>query len=103
LPPLLMDRAAVEIRLGHFGAALDDANQAVRHAASQVPAGTLSSAVGHTYLTLAKALAATGRAPEARAAAKQAAEHLQRTLGEEHPDTQQALKLAAADPPKADR
>jgi serine/threonine protein kinase/tetratricopeptide (TPR) repeat protein len=103
LPPLLMDRAAVEIRLGHFGAALDDANQAVRHAASQVPAGTLSSAVGHTYLTLAKALAANGRAPEARAAAKQAAEHLQRTLGEEHPDTQQALKLAAADPPKADR
>jgi serine/threonine protein kinase/tetratricopeptide (TPR) repeat protein len=100
LPPLLMDRAAIEISLGHFGAALDDANRAVHHAASQVPDGTLSSIVGHAYLTLAKALAANDRAQEARAAAKQAAEHLKPTLGEAHPDTQQALKLALANPSK---
>ena len=53
-----------------------------------------SSDMGDAYLARGRALQALGRPEEARAAFRSAAEHLQATLGPDHPDTQMARQLA---------
>ncbi len=60
--------------------------------------GAYSSTVGHAYVNLGKALLAQGKTDEARSALRSAVEHLQDTLGPEHPDARAARQLAAFDP-----
>jgi len=55
--------------------------------------GSLSSAVGRCYLALGRALQGQGQPGEARAAFASALEHLQPTLGADHPETQDARNL----------
>lgn len=61
---------------------------------SAAPPGAFSAYAGSTYLNLGRAVQAQGKTDEARAAFRSAAEHLQTTLGPDHPDTRTARQLA---------
>jgi eukaryotic-like serine/threonine-protein kinase len=94
LPTFLVRRSDVELQIGHLDQAEADAVRALTllHASSQ--AGTFSSILGRAYLTLGHILQAQGKRGEANAAFRSAVEHLQKTLGPDHPDTSSARQLA---------
>jgi hypothetical protein len=71
-----------------------DAREAVKLIQGELPPDLFSSDVGQANLALGRALAAEGKDGEARAAMELAAEHLERTLGPDHPDTRSARNLA---------
>ena len=71
------------------------ARAAVAEAVRRAPP-TSSALHGHAYLELARALSAQGRAEEARAAARRAADELADALGPDHSATKVASALAAA-------
>jgi hypothetical protein len=62
------------------------------------PPGTFSYRTGRAYLYLARVLKAQGKEEEARAAAQNAADHLQSAAGADHPDARSARQLAGLDP-----
>jgi hypothetical protein len=78
---------------GQVPAAERDARQAVELLQAGADPGNFSSSNGRAYLALARVLSAEGKVPEARAAAQQASEQLQKTLGPQHPETQAAEEL----------
>jgi serine/threonine-protein kinase len=94
LPTFLLRRAPIALRLGRAQEAHADAVRALRMLQEAVEPGTLSSAIGRAYLTLGRALHAQGKIDEARAASATAEEHLQPSVGTDHPDTRQARQLA---------
>jgi tetratricopeptide (TPR) repeat protein len=100
LPTFLVRRSDIELQLGHADQAEADAARALRllQASSQV--GAFSSARGRAYLALGHALQAEGKGSEANAAFRSAAEHLQHTLGTDHPDTSSARQLAESELPR---
>jgi hypothetical protein len=53
--------------------------------------GAFSMNVGRSYLALGRALQAEGKPDEADAAFRSAAEHLEKTLGPDHPESRAAL------------
>ena len=94
---LLRRRSAIELQLGRADDAAADAAQCLSQLQARAQPGTYSSTLGRAYLTLGRALQAQGKREEARAAFRAASEHLQNTLGPDHPDTRGARQLAESD------
>jgi tetratricopeptide (TPR) repeat protein len=94
LPVLLTRRSAIELALDKRDAAAADAGKALELLRSSAAAGTASSDVGNAYLARGRAWQALSKPGEARAAFRSAAEHLEATLGADHPDTNTARQLA---------
>jgi serine/threonine protein kinase len=92
-------RSPLYLQLGRVQEAQADADSALRLAQKSVAPGTLTCAIGRAYLALGRALQA-GKDDEARPAFASALEHLQASLGADHPDTRTARKLAGLPPPK---
>ncbi len=94
LPIVLARRASIETDAGQLAAAERDAREALRMLRSAVRPGDFSAFIGRASLSLARALNAEGKGPEARAAAREAAEQLGKTVGIDHPETRAALELS---------
>jgi tetratricopeptide (TPR) repeat protein len=86
-------RSALLLRIGRPEAAASDAARAVALAVERTGTGSRSSFVGLAYLTLGRALAAQRRTDEAREAIESAVQHLEATLGHDHPETRSARQL----------
>lgn len=93
LARVLMPRSDIERQVGRADDAARDASRAVAilQKTTKEP-GAFSSYLGHAYYTQGLALQAQGKMQEARAAFHSAAEHLQATLGADHPDVRSALQ-----------
>ena len=96
LSSLLVLRSENALRLGRGNEAARDATRALDTLEKLDEIGTPSSNVGHAYYTLGRALQAESKAKEAGAAFRAATEHLQTTLGTDHPDTRSARALAGS-------
>jgi tetratricopeptide (TPR) repeat protein len=94
LPTLLIIRSAVELEASHPDQAAADASRALGLSQVGTTPGTLSSIQGSALLALGRALQAQGKLDEARGAFRSATEHLQSTVGPNHPDTRSARQLA---------
>jgi ATP/maltotriose-dependent transcriptional regulator MalT len=92
LPMLLVRRSAVELALGDREQAEADASRAVSLLQARLQPGTLSNNLGRAYLALARAQQSERKASEATVAFRSAAEHLEKTLGPDHPDTRSAMR-----------
>ncbi len=97
VPWLLGRRSDVELRLRRPDEAAADASRALSLLQATAQPGTFSSNLGHVYLSSGRALQALGQRDEARTAFRSAAEHLQNTLGPDHPDTRAARQFAEGD------
>jgi len=96
LPIALLRRATVNLASGHPDQAANDAQRALTLLQLASPDGEFSSDIGRAYLSLGRALQAQGKRGEASAAFRSAVDHLQNTLGADHPDTRNALQLTKA-------
>ena len=96
LPTFVLRRSDVELQLGHPDQAEADAVRAIDLLQASSRMGTFSSTLGRAYLNLGRALQSQGKLSEAHPAFQSAAEHLQKTLGPDHPDTRRALLLAGS-------
>jgi len=94
LPGLLVHRSMIRLEAGHGVEAAEDATRAVNLLKNTLNATTFSSYVGHAYYALGRALKSQGKLGEAQAAFRLAADHLQNTVGSDHPETQSARQLA---------
>jgi serine/threonine-protein kinase len=94
LPRLLVRRSTVALAAQHPDDAASDSVRAIGMLQQGVEAGKFSSHLGNAYLALGRALQALGRRKEAGAAFRSAAENLQNTVGEGHPDSREARRLA---------
>jgi serine/threonine-protein kinase len=100
LPLLLLRRATVELAASRPVPAEADAARALALLQAAIQPGAFSSYIGGAYLKLATALQAEGKIDEARAAYRSAIEHLQPTVGPDHPDLRSAqLALASLSHP----
>jgi tetratricopeptide (TPR) repeat protein len=95
LPVVLLRRATVQLASGHPAQAEADATRALALFQAAGQPGALSSYAGTAYLKLGTALQAEGKIPEALVAFRSAADHLEKTVGAEHPDTR-AAQIAVA-------
>ena len=93
LPVLLTRRSAVELGAGRMDRANVDARRALSLLQSLLGKDAFSAQIGQVYLALGRALQAQAKNDEARSAFRSAAEHLQKTLGPDHPDTHTASEL----------
>jgi serine/threonine protein kinase len=100
LPAFLTRRSDVELRLGRPDQAEADAARGLSILQASAQAGMFSSTLGHDYLALGRALQAQNKSDEAHTAFLSAAEHLQSTLGPDHPDTRTARQLAEFESPR---
>jgi hypothetical protein len=89
----LVRRSALALRMRRLEAAIADAARAVALVVERTDPGSHSFHAGRAFLVLGRALAATGRSGEARAALTSALQHLESTLGEGHPETRTARQL----------
>ena len=87
-------RARAHNVAGHAAAAEMAARAAIAEAARRAPPNQPSALQGHAHLELARALAAQGRADEARAAARRAADEFADAFGPDHLGTRAAIALA---------
>jgi len=94
LPRLLIHRAAVHLAAKQPVEAVADARRAVGLLEPKMEHG-FSSHLGYAYLALGDGLQAQGKPDEARNAFRSAAQHLEKTIGSDHPDTQRARQLGA--------
>jgi serine/threonine-protein kinase len=94
LPIFLTRRSEVQLQFGHYGQAEADATRALNLLQPSTRSKVFSSKLGRGYLALGRALQAQNKRSEARAAFLSAAEHLQNSLGADHPDTRSARQLA---------
>jgi len=92
----LIRRADLHIQMQHAAAASADAARGVDLLEAASQQGTLAATLGRAHLTLARALAAEGRAADARAQAAVALRHLESALGRDAPDTHGARDLEGA-------
>jgi eukaryotic-like serine/threonine-protein kinase len=99
LPTFLLRRSDVELQLGHPDQAEADAVRAIGLLQASTQMRTFSSTLGRAHLTLGRALQSQGKLSEANPAFHSAAEHLQKALGPDHPDTRRALLLAESTRP----
>jgi tetratricopeptide (TPR) repeat protein len=94
LPMLLTRRSAIRLEAGHRIEAVADAVRALSLLQADAEPGVFSAYVGRAYLTLGRALQARGEGEEARAAFHSAAQHLEATLGSDHPEARSACLMA---------
>ena len=95
LPNLLVRRSTIEFEAGRSEEASADAARALSLLNRSAHPGTSSSAIGHAYLALGRALQASGKRTQAHTAFQMAAEHLSGALGQDHSETRSAQQLAA--------
>jgi serine/threonine-protein kinase len=98
LPVFLFRRSAAELELREPDKARADAGRALSLLQDSTEPGIFSMNVGRAYLALGRALQAQGKPDEAHAAFRSAAEHLEKTLGPDHPDSRAARQLASLGP-----
>ncbi len=94
LPSILLRRATVELAAQNPVQAEADAARALAQFQAAGQPGAFSSYIGTAYLKLGDALQAEGKTDEARHAFRSAVEHLEKSLGPDHPDRQAARRLA---------
>jgi eukaryotic-like serine/threonine-protein kinase len=94
LPTLLVRRSNLELQAREQDLAVGDAARALELLQTEMQSGIHSSNVGRAFLAQARALKAMGRLDEAHSASRTAFEHLQDTLGPDHPETRSAYQLA---------
>lgn len=92
---VLSHRSDIERQLGHLSEAEADATRAVNMLQDASSPRMLSCNVGGAYLALGRAFAAERKRQEAQSAFHSAVEHLQNTLGSDHPETRTARDLEA--------
>jgi tetratricopeptide (TPR) repeat protein len=97
-PGFLTRRSAIELVAGSPEQAVADANRALTLLVSKAQPGSFTNKIGFAYLAQARALDAQGKHDDARSAAKSALEHLEESLGPDHPETRSARHLAGLDP-----
>ena len=93
LPMLLVRRADLEIQLHRPGDATRDAASALETLRAGVESGTFSSNLGHAHLALGRALDMQGSVEQSQSHLIAAAEHFEKALGEDHPETRDARRL----------
>jgi len=93
---MLRSRSEINLLAHRVDRAEADAAKAVGLELEAADPGTFSSYVGLAYLALVRALQAKGQRDEARSAFTSAVRHLGPTMGEQHPATQAAQRLAAS-------
>src|SRR5262249_44241564 len=86
-------RSALVLQMRRLEAATSDAERAVALALERTDPNSRSFHVGRAYLTLGRALAVRGKTVEARTALESAVQHLESTLGEDHPEARSARQL----------
>jgi hypothetical protein len=92
--------ATVELAASRPAPAEADAARALVLLQANAQPGTFSSYIGGAYLKLGTALQAEGKVDEARSAYRSATEHLQPTVGPDHPDLRSAqIALASLSHP----
>ncbi len=90
LPGFLIHRSEIELQLGRSREAQADAERALTIWRNGGQMEAPSANVGRAYLALGRALEAQGDRVEASSAFRSAAEHLERSLGPDHPDARSA-------------
>jgi tetratricopeptide (TPR) repeat protein len=98
LPILLVRRSEVELEVGRQDQAAADATRSLDLLQTAAQPRTFSSNTGRAYLALGRALQSRGKLAEAHAAFHSAVEHLQSTLGPDHPETRSARQLEQSAP-----
>lgn len=96
LPIFLLRRSNLEIEMRRLEEARADAARALAMEQQAVGRGTFSSRCGRAHLALGRALLAQGKFDEARTAFASALEHLQPSLGADHPETRSARQSIAS-------
>jgi eukaryotic-like serine/threonine-protein kinase len=96
LPLFLYRRAAVEVAVGQPEKAIEDARRSLKLLQSLVGKDAFSAHSGRAYVALGRALQAVGKKEEAQTAFHTAAQHFDKTLGPEHPESREAHILAGA-------
>jgi tetratricopeptide (TPR) repeat protein len=86
----LQQRTQVNLNLRRFDAVVADAQKILSIEEPAIGPGQHSSRIGRAHLTLAHALTAQAKRDEARTAYAVALEHLEPTLGADHPETREA-------------
>ena len=94
---LLTERSQLELALQHPDRTSADARRALEILQQSTPPGVFSREIGRAQLALGRALEAQGKDAEAGAALTLAAEHLERSLGPDHPETRRARGLPPAE------
>ena len=94
LPLLLNRRAVVELELRQPDQARVDAARALALLQSSLGTDAFSMEIGRSFLAQGRALQAESKADEARSAFRSAAEHFEKTLGPDHPDSRSARQIA---------
>ena len=94
MPILLGRQSGLDLQLGRPDQAAADASAQLSLAQKDMEPGQYSANMGHAFLNLGMALQAQGKTNEARAAFRSAADHLERTLGPDHPDSRAARQSA---------
>jgi eukaryotic-like serine/threonine-protein kinase len=90
--------SGIELQAGRPGQARADASEALPPLEKAALPGSLSADLGEAYLALGRALQAQGKPEEAHAAFRSAAQHLENTLGPDHPESRAARQLAGLSP-----
>jgi hypothetical protein len=93
LPTLLVLRSGIELQMRQPDPAAADASRALAILQETAQPRTFSGKLGRAWLALGRALQAQGKPDQARAALRSAAEHLEQTLGADHPETLAARRL----------
>ena len=96
LSSYLRQRADMYLQQGDLDAALSDAQRAVQMARSLQGTMARSSLTGLALMSVARVQERRGEVAQARKAAAEAVTHLTDTLGDEHPETQKARRVAEA-------
>ena len=94
LPWFLYRRAGIEVENNQPQKAIGDAQRALGLLQLALGPDAVSMHIGLTYYHMGRALQLDGRQVEAHAAFRSAAEHLEKTLGPDHPQTRAARQLA---------
>jgi tetratricopeptide (TPR) repeat protein len=96
LPGYLLRRSDIHLQAGHLGPALADAARALDLLEKAVDAGSFSCELGRAHLALGRVLQAQGRLAEGASSLASALQHLEPTLGRDHPDARLARRLVRA-------
>jgi eukaryotic-like serine/threonine-protein kinase len=96
----LVRRSDIKLQLSHVDGSLADAVRAIPMLQSVSIRGGFSVDLGRAYLAQGRAVQAQGKSDEARAAFRSAAEHLEKTLGPDHPESRTARQLAGSPIPQ---
>ena len=95
LYPLLFDRRSkIELPMGRAPEAEADATRALGLLQPNTQPGEFSSIIGQVHVDLGLAQQAQGKLTEAAAEFRSGAEHLQKTLGADHPEARRAVQLS---------